>query len=115
MGDCEPDSTAEHDSQRLPRMRPEARPVPEVHERAEGEAENETGGGEGDPTLEEPRQERSREAAAAPAEHLPRSPRPLAEEEVRDKRGERARGEPGPRAEGRPCRNGDHGDGLHSR
>src|SRR5204863_1793845 len=75
---------------RLPRVRIEGPPLPDVHERAERETEDAANDGERNPAAEERRRERADGAAPAPEEHLPESPRALGQEEVRDKRSHRA-------------------------
>src|SRR6266487_100772 len=87
MGEVEREAARVHGDERLPGVLVvEREPVPDVHERAERQPEDEAERGKGDPAAEKPRRERTGYAASSPAEHLPRSPRALTEEEVRDER-----------------------------
>ena len=70
---------------------------------------------ERDAAPDQARERGSGEAARSPAEHLPRRPRALAEEEVRGQRRDRAGGEARSRAERGARRDGDDRHGLHAR
>ena len=77
-------------------------PHVQVHERAEAQPGDPAGGGERDPAevlAAEAGQRGAEQADAAPADHLPRRPRALAEEQVRGERGDGADHEPGRAAE----------------
>src|SRR4051812_39878995 len=83
-------TTRVHGDERLPCVLVVERdPVPDVHERAEREAEHEAEDSQCDATAKELRRQRPGHAAGAPAEHLPWSPRALAEKEVRHEGRER--------------------------
>src|SRR5215210_152143 len=84
MRGAEPDTACVDDRQRLPRVGPEAVPVPDVHHAAEGEAEDAAERGERPAAANGSSGEGADDAATAPGEHLPRRPDPLAEVEVRD-------------------------------
>src|SRR6188472_952859 len=74
-------------------------PVPDIHERTERKAEDEAECCEREPSLEQSRRHRAGDPAGSPAEHLPWGPCPLAKEEVRNERGQRADREPAARSE----------------
>ena len=113
--DVERDSGREAREQGGLGVRVEPVPEPEIHHRAEGEAEQEREGGEDEASPQQRPQEPREQAAAAPGEHLPGRVRPLAEEEVRRDRRERADREAAPRAERDPGRRDDNGHRLHAR
>src|SRR5215207_9961896 len=97
------------------RVRKERVPLPKVHESAEGHAEDKAGRGERDPIAEKRCQESSDETAGSPAEHLPRRPYALPEEEVGREGGKRPCREAAPRAEGDAGDQDDYGHRLHAR
>src|SRR5207248_863931 len=72
MRGVEPEAAAELDRQRGPGVRVEAVPLPDVHQPAEGEAEDETEERERNAASDERRSEGAGDPAAAPGQHLPR-------------------------------------------
>src|SRR5439155_91234 len=90
----------------------EREPVPDVHERTERQAEHEAERGECDAATEQLRRKRSGDAARSPAEHLPRGPGALSEEEVRHERRQGSNREAAPRSERGARRNGHHSHRL---
>src|SRR5439155_11401688 len=110
----EPEAAAELDGQRCPGVWVEAVPLPDVHQAAEGEAEDEAEERERNAPADERRGEGADDAAAAPGEHLPRRPGTLAEEEVRGQRGECADTEARAGAERGAGRDRDHRHRLNA-
>jgi hypothetical protein len=94
-------------------VREEAEPLPDVHQAAEREPEDEAHEREGQASHQERREQGARRTTGPPREHLPRRPDALSEEEVRGERRDRADPDPRPHPERRAGRNGDDRDRLH--
>src|SRR5262245_39272625 len=83
MSEVERHASREHGRECRPRVRIEAEPEPEIHERAEAYAENGAEERERDAAVDRTPGKRTGEPTPGPTDHLPRRPRPLAEEEIR--------------------------------
>src|SRR5262249_44808784 len=90
MRDVERETAADLKHERGPRVREERIPLPDVHEDAEAEAEDEADARKRPTAPQGLREQAADNSAEAPGEHLPWRPHALAEEKVRGERREGA-------------------------